>query len=213
VTRNRIFMCVVVIALLAPFTASPASAQNFDERVFFTFSGPVELPGVALPAGKYIFRLPDPTSTHNVVQVLSGDGMTTYGIFFTLGADRLSPAPQPEIRFMEVPAGTPPPIRAYWNAGHTTGHEFIYPKEQARRLAKTSKEPVLTTAAQTSTTDQTNTSSVVRLSADGSENAVKAGSKPTPSAPTGTAQPGEAAPESITIPRVVVVLVPAASDR
>jgi hypothetical protein len=69
-------MCVVVIALLAPFTASPASAQNFDERVFFTFSGPVELPGVALPAGKYIFRLPDPTSTHNVVQVLSGDGMT-----------------------------------------------------------------------------------------------------------------------------------------
>jgi hypothetical protein len=213
VSRNRISMYAVVIATVALFTAAPASAQPFDERVFFTFSAPVELPGVTLPAGKYIFRLADPTSTRNVVQVLSGDGMKSHGIFFTLGAHRLDPAPQPEVRFMETAAGTPPAIRAYWNVGQTLGHEFIYPKEQARRLAKASKEPVLTTAAQTTTAEQTNTSNIVRLSADGSEAKVNAGSKPTPSAPTGTPQQGAVAPTSIVIPRVVVVLVPEASSR
>jgi hypothetical protein len=209
VSRNRTCVFDVVIALVALFTVLPASAQTFDERVFFTFSAPVELPGVVLPQGKYIFRLADPTTTRNVVQVLSGDGMKSHGIFFTVGADRLDPAPKPEIRFMETAPGTPPAIRAYWNGGETRGHEFIYPKEQARRLAKTSKEPVLTTAAQTTTTEQTNTSNIVRMSADGRESAVNASSTAAPSAPTGTSQQGEVAPASIEIPRVAVVVVPA----
>jgi hypothetical protein len=211
--RSCMFAIANAIALVASLNAASASAQTFDERVSFTFSGPFELPGVALPPGKYIFRLPDPTASHNVVQVLSGDGTKSYGIFFTLGAYRVEPPPQPEIRFMETPAGAPPAVRAYWNLGETMGHEFIYPKEQARRLAKTSKDPVLTTAAQTTATDQTNTSNIVRLSGDGKETTVNAGSKPTPSAPTGTPQQGAAAPESIVIPRVVVVLVPAPGER
>jgi hypothetical protein len=206
VSRNRTCLVFAVIALLGPFAALPASAQTFDERVFFTFSAPVELPGVVLPQGKYIFRLPDATATRNVVQVLSGDGRKSHGIFFTLGADRPDPAPQPEIRFMETAAGTPPAIRAYWNVGQTRGHEFIYPKEQAKRLVKTSKAPVLTTAAQTTTADQTNTASIVRLSADGTESAVNPGSTPVRSPATGTSQQGETAPESIEIPRVVVVV-------
>jgi hypothetical protein len=213
VSSNRIIMCVVATAWVASFSAAPASAQTFDQRVFFTFSGPVELPGVTLPAGKYIFRLPDPMSTQNVVQVLSDDGTKSHGIFFTAGAYRLEPAPQPEIRFMETPAGTPPAVRAYWNQGETSGHEFIYPKEHARRVANTSKQPVLTTTSHTTTTEQTNTPSIVRLSADGSEAKVDAGTKPAPSAPIGPAQPGSAAPASIEIPRVVVVLVPVAGGR
>jgi hypothetical protein len=211
-STNRICRFAIAIAI-ALLNAPSASAQTFDERISFTFSGPFELPGVALPPGKYIFRLPDPMASHNVVQVLSSDGTKSYGIFFTLGAYRVEPPPQPEIRFMETPAGTPPAVRAYWNVGETIGHEFIYPKEQARRLVKASREPVLTTAAQTTATDQTNTSNIVRLSADGRETIVNAGRKSTPSAPTGTPQQGAAAPESIVIPRVVVVLVPSPGER
>jgi hypothetical protein len=213
VSRNRICICAVAIALVTSFTAAPASAQPFDERVFFTFSGPFELPGVALAPGKYIFRLADPSITYNVVQVLSGDGLTSYGIFFTLPAVRPDPAPQPEIRFMETPAGTPPAVRAYWTQGVTTGHEFIYPKEHARRVARTSKDPVLTTANQTTTTEQTNTPNLVRLASSGNETRVDANSKPAPSAPSGTPQQGEVAPASIDIQHVVVVLVPAPSGR
>jgi hypothetical protein len=213
VPRNTIWSCAAAVALIGSFTAAKASADTFDHRVLFTFSAPVELPGVALAPGKYIFREAAPLTTKNVVQVLSADGMKSYGIFFTIPILRVDPAPQPEIRLMEAPPGTPPAIRAYWNGGETTGHEFIYPKEQARRLATNSKQPVLTTESQTTTTEQTNTANLVRLSSNGQETKVTAGDKPSPSAPTGSSQTGEAAEASISIPPVIVVLVSAPNGR
>jgi hypothetical protein len=145
--------------------------------------------------------------------VLSGDGKQSYGIFFTLAAERLTPAPQPEVRFMETPAGAPPAIKQYWNAGETVGPEFIYPKEQARRLAKNTKEGVLTTQSETKTTAETNTANLTRLSADGRETKVDVGSKPTASAPTGQAQQGEPAPQSIEVPVIVVTVIPREFER
>jgi hypothetical protein len=43
------------------------------------------------------------------------------------------------------------PRSGLWDPGAVLGREFLYPKEQARRLAKTSSEPVLTTKAETTT--------------------------------------------------------------
>jgi len=60
--------------------------------------------------------------------------------------------------------------------------------------------------------DQTNTSNIVRLSSDGKETKVSENAKPTPSAPTGLSQQGAAAPASIDIPRVVIVLVAVATS-
>src|SRR4029077_9129602 len=85
-------MCRVVcaVAVLAWFMSAGGSAQTADERTFFTFSGPFELPGVALPAGTYLFRLADPDGGRGVVQVLSADGKKAYGLFFTRAEDRIT---------------------------------------------------------------------------------------------------------------------------
>ncbi len=40
-----------------------------DYRTFFTFSQPLSVPGVTLPAGKYLFRVPGESSTRDVVQI------------------------------------------------------------------------------------------------------------------------------------------------
>jgi hypothetical protein len=188
-----------LVLLLAWLTVAVLPAQPDDKRTFFTFSGPVEVPGVALPPGKYIFRIVDPTTGGRVVQVLSADGSKPYAMFFSIPAERPTPADEPEIRFMETPEGVPPAIKTWWNPGETIGREFIYPKEQARRLAKNASAPVLTTQQQTTTAEQTNTDALARVSSNGQETPVKAGDKPSASAPTGRAQEGEAAPESISI--------------
>src|SRR5258706_5806526 len=49
-----------------------AQDSNIDQRTFMTFSGPVQMPGVTLPAGKYVFKLA-PTAVHNIMQVLHGE--------------------------------------------------------------------------------------------------------------------------------------------
>src|SRR5258708_5859536 len=66
--------CACVVALLSAFTAVKAAAQTSDERTYFTFSAPVEIPGVGLAPGKYLFHLADTNGSRDVVQVLSADG-------------------------------------------------------------------------------------------------------------------------------------------
>jgi LPXTG-motif cell wall-anchored protein len=187
------------VALGSCVFSTSLDAQTADERVFFTFSAPVELPGVGLPAGQYLFRLPDATNAHDVVQVLSADGKTPYGMFLTIPDERVDPATTPEVRFMEASAGTPLPIRAYWMANRRTGFEFVYPKEQAMRLAKQSSEPVLTTQAHTTKTEETHTTALARVSQNGAEIKVATNAEPKAVTPAGRSQQGESAPSSIVI--------------
>src|ERR1700704_4849204 len=143
------------IALLTCLMGASGSAQTYDKRTVFTFSGPVALPGVTLPAGQYLFRLADPASSRKVVQVLSADGKTPYGMFFSLPAERFEAASTPEVQFMETAAGKPAAIKVWWYPGERTGYEFLYPKDQARRLAEGARQPIPTTEAQTTATAKT----------------------------------------------------------
>jgi LPXTG-motif cell wall-anchored protein len=196
--RHVVFLACSV-ALLACVMETPSTAQTLDKRTLFTFSGPVSMPGVTLPAGKYLFRLANPDSGRNVVQVLNADGTKPYGMFFAMRAERVEPASTPEVRFMETAAGMPAAIKTWWYPGERSGYEFVYPKEQARRLAQGATQPVLTTQTQTTTTEQTNTADLTRLSSAGQENNVSADATPAASTPGGTSQQGEVASSGISI--------------
>lgn len=122
--------------------AGVASAQPADRRTYFTFSGPVSIPGVTLPAGTYLFRVVGTSA--NVVAVLSGDGKKPYAQFFVQHVDIAEAPAQSEVRFMETARGMPQAIKAWWYVGERSGYEFVYPKQQARLLAKGAGAPVLT---------------------------------------------------------------------
>jgi len=184
------------VAVFAGFTATMAIAQPSDYRVYFTFNRNVEVPGVTLPAGKYIFHVMD--LSKQVVQVLSADGLKAHAMFIAISAERTEPSDKPEIRFMETPAGTPPAIQTWWYPGRQIGWEFIYPKTQARQLAQRTTQPVLTTKAETTKAEEAEGTPLARLSPKG-ETEVTAESKPAAGPPTGTPEYGEvAAPPSET---------------
>ena len=192
---GTIVRSVCAVTLLALISV-PAVAQPLDKRVIFNFSGPVTLPGVTLPAGSYLFRVPTPN--RNVVQVLSADGTKIYGTFFAIGAHRNVRPERPEVRFMETRSAMPHAIRTWWYPADSTGFEFIYPKEQALLLAKGVGESVLTTKAQTTTTAQTDTDQLMRVSSTGQETAVDL--KTTPATPGDTSGAGELASPTLVIP-------------
>lgn len=129
----------LIVSTLALFTLSIGStvyAETADQRTYFTFSSPVTLPGVTLPAGRYLFRVADPDGSRSVISVTSADGAKPLAMLHTI-PNELPEAPQdPEIRFMETSANAPPAIKTWWSAGRAVGHEFIYPRQQALRLAK-----------------------------------------------------------------------------
>jgi hypothetical protein len=201
---KRIVFSACSVALLVGVTSTPSAAQPADKRTLFTFSGPVSMPGVTLPAGKYLFRLANPDSSARVVQVLSADGTKPYGMFFSMRAERFEPAATPEVRFMETAAGMPAAIKTWWYPGERSGYEFVYPKEQARRLAQGGTVPVLTTQTATTTTEQTNTGELTRLSSGGQETNVAADATPAASSPGGTSQPGEVASTGLSIANATI---------
>src|SRR5262245_46799117 len=80
------------LGVSAVLVASVAYAQPSDKRTFFTFSRPITLPGVTLPAGKYVFRLADETTSRKVIQVTSSDGTKPYAMLLTIPNERRDPA-------------------------------------------------------------------------------------------------------------------------
>ena len=124
----------LVVGLFISLSTRTAQASDSDKLTYLTFSGPVEIPGVGLPAGTYTFKLAD-SATSRVVQVFSRDGRKLYATFFALPDTRLSPADHTIVTFYETPAGSPEAIKTWFYPGDTTGYEFVYPKEQAMKIA------------------------------------------------------------------------------
>ena len=132
--------------LIASSGIATAQMPSTAKPVYFTFSKPVALPRLTLPAGKYLFRLADTLSTRTIVQVLSEDGKKVQGIFMTVPAERVAASDQAEIRFLETAASAPPAVGTYWYPGERTGWEFIYPRDEAMRLWPALADAVLLAA-------------------------------------------------------------------
>ena len=184
---------IIALSTLATLTlgiSGVAQAQPADYRTYFTFSAPVTLPGVTLPAGRYLFRLADPDGSRKVISVLSADGKTPLAMLHTI-PNRLLEAPRDaEIRFMETPANMPPAVKTWWYPGKSIGYEFIYPRQQALQLAKVNSEPVLTTVTETKDFEKADLS---RISGSGVPATVAVDDNPAPVAATGRVQQGEVA--------------------
>jgi hypothetical protein len=129
------------LALAAGITPR-AQADNWNQKTTFTFSGPVEIPGQALPAGTYVFKLADSSANRNIVQVFSKNEKHLYGTFLAIPDARLKPAGRPIITFDETPSGSPQAVRAWFYPGENYGHQFVYPKPKAVALAKANNTPV-----------------------------------------------------------------------
>ena len=86
--RVTIFATAAVLVLMAVFSLTAASQQpDTRDRTIMTFSNAVELPGMRLEGGTYVFRLAD-TLGRNVIQVLSGDEMNVLGQWMFIPAER-----------------------------------------------------------------------------------------------------------------------------
>ena len=164
--RKMTLACAAVVAML-PMTAMAQGLPNQD--TYFTFSQAVELPGKTLPAGTYLFVLADSQSNRHIVRVMSKDRKQLQTTLFAIPSYSLDrPSDKPQVRFMETAAGGPQAIKSWFYPGRTVGHEFIYPHDQALRLARRTHEPVLTTKT-ADVTESTKSEEIVRIDETGKE--------------------------------------------
>jgi hypothetical protein len=152
-------IAVAVFLMLMGLPTREAAAQQPDthDRTIMTFSAAVELPGMRLEPGTYVFRLAD-TASRNVIQVLSQDEMQVLGQWLYVPAERREVTGDTVVTFRETSADTTPAVQFWFYPGEKIGKEFIYPKDQALRIAQRTGVGVLSddgriTGEQTATAD------------------------------------------------------------
>jgi hypothetical protein len=139
----KIVMPLLAVAFFATiFCSQAAKADVWNKKTIMTFSGPVELPGVVLPAGTYVFKLADSSSDRNIVQVFNKDESQIYATILAVPDYRLKPTGKPVITFEERAKGTPEAVKAWFYPGDHYGEEFVYPKPRAIELAKANNQHV-----------------------------------------------------------------------
>jgi hypothetical protein len=117
---------VSCVAIVTGLLVARAASGSIPHTNYLTFTAPFALPGVSLPAGTYVFDVVA-TGSNNVVRVTSRDGLRTYLTTFTVNVQRPKGLPvNRQIVFNEVPAGTTPPVKAWYPVGQTIGHQFVY---------------------------------------------------------------------------------------
>src|SRR5947207_4220598 len=95
------------LAVLALFAVPNARADEYTKLTYLTFSGPVQLPGISLPGGTYMFKLADPDSSRRVLQVWDKDGTKLYTTLLTIPDQRMEASDKPVVMFTERPSGQP----------------------------------------------------------------------------------------------------------
>ena len=140
--RVTVIATALALAVLAVLAAGVAAQEtNTLERTFLTFSAPVEMPGVTLQPGTYVFKLAD-TPSRNVIQVWDNDEKHMIGHWLFVQAERPRVTSDNVIMFKERQAGTTPAVQYWYFPGERIGKEFIYPKDQAAQIAARTGAPV-----------------------------------------------------------------------
>lgn len=145
--RTITLLSVLAATGLFFFFANTARAQwvpQWNQKLTLTFDNPVEIPGHVLEPGTYVFELGlgDTSQYENIVRVYDKERNHLYGMFLTIPDHRLTRSNKPILEFKEVPPGNPEAIYAWFYPDHKTGHEFVYPKSEAMRLARENNQPV-----------------------------------------------------------------------
>jgi hypothetical protein len=137
---KRIVMLLCSVLLL---TVLPATADEWNKRTKVTFSAPVELPGIVLPAGTYMFKLLDLGSQRHIVRVTNVAEDKVFATLLAIPDWRLTPTADTVMRFEERPRKDTEALKAWFAPGDNFGQEFVYPKKRATELAVSTHQPVL----------------------------------------------------------------------
>jgi len=142
-TAKRLAPLIFCLSLLCAVAVPRARADEWNKKTIVTISEPLEVPGMVLSPGRYVFKLADLQSDRNVVQIWNADETHLYDTLIAIPDYRLHPTGHTVLKFAERASNAPPALRAWFYPGDFYGEEFVYPKSRAVELAKANKVPVL----------------------------------------------------------------------
>lgn len=133
---QKLYIAIGLMTALTLFFELAAHASESNEQVKITFSAPVQIPGKVLPAGTYTFEQAEPDDNQNVVWIFNADGTQLEATLETAAAERTEPARAVTVTLANAKPGNPDYLVNWFYPGRSTGHRFIYSKQQEQEMAQ-----------------------------------------------------------------------------
>ena len=144
--RKAIGKSFVTVACLFAFLAilPAARASEWNQETKVTFSQSVQISGHVLPAGTYLFAVPNDVNQHDIVSIFSPDHRKLYATVLTAYVERKQPTDSTAFTFAERGSALPEAIVTWFYPDRTVGHQFLYTKQVQMELGK---DPLTTIVA------------------------------------------------------------------
>jgi len=142
--KRYTIVSALVLALIC--LASPLSyaGDEWNLTTRFTLNREFEVPGAILDANTpYVIRLLPSPVERDVVQVFNDDQSKLLTEFIAIRTERTNKEDKTMFTFLETGPGHPVPIHQWYYPGRITGREFIYPHDQALRIAGYTKTTIV----------------------------------------------------------------------
>lgn len=108
-------------------------------------SQPTEIPGKVLEPGDYTVKVLDAQRPRKIVQFSNADDTKVIATVMAVPDYRVQPAGQVEFTYFQRGEGSPQALKQWFYVGNNYGIEFVYPKETAYQIAKSSNQNVVAT--------------------------------------------------------------------
>ena len=142
-------------------------ADDYDKKTIVTLDQPTEAPGIVLQPGTYVIKLLNSSSNRHIAEIMNERMDHLYALSFTIAAERVGPLTDKQnkqvLTFYEGKNGQPQAMRKWFWPGDTNGQQFLYPKDQAARIAANAgdrvaegKLPTVAESGQSLTPDNAN---------------------------------------------------------
>jgi hypothetical protein len=133
---NKLWIIVGMAIAYGLFFEIAAHADVLNQETIITLNQPVDIPGHALPAGTYMFKVADNVTDQNMVQIFNADGTKLYATIQTIPTVRQNATSNTAITLAEQKPGEPDALLKWFYPGRLTGHQFVYPTQEDQQLAQ-----------------------------------------------------------------------------
>jgi len=133
-SHMRNTMLAIGAALM--LSTSVATADEWNHETILTINQPMVVPGATLAPGTYIFKLADENGSRTVVNIFRQSDRELMGTAQTIRMHRTENTGDLTLKVALAENGAVPTMKGWFYPGSMDGHEFIYPKAQARVIAR-----------------------------------------------------------------------------
>jgi hypothetical protein len=122
---NLPVFAALAIGLMSSASVASLKASELDKKTIITISQPVAVQGTILPAGQYVLKLQDLSSTGELVGIFNGDETRLIMTVHPIHAFRHEIGDKSDFSFYNSPAGQPAALRTWFYPGDPDGFEFV----------------------------------------------------------------------------------------